>query len=146
MEETLNRVSSPATESPSIPVKEEEKESIVLTNEVNPNNLYKNYEIFLRKFHTDTPTSCKIAEHISKFDNPPTTSKKRFETWELYQIIKSLGGCAKVREYEKREKSRVKERGRERKNFFLEFPFFFSSNIYLIFILSSFYLIFISIF
>jgi hypothetical protein len=55
------------------------------------------YEKFIKKYHSNN--SCRIPDHINKFNDSPTYQKKTFCTFELFLIVKDCGGINKVSFY-----------------------------------------------
>jgi hypothetical protein len=52
------------------------------------------YDQFIRQFHHGHV--CRIADHINKFNDPPTYQKKTFSTYDLFVIVRECGGIQKV--------------------------------------------------
>lgn len=52
------------------------------------------YEKFIKQYHSNN--SCRIPDHINKFNDSPTYQKKTFCTFELFLIVKECGGINKV--------------------------------------------------
>ncbi|KAJ3087450.1 hypothetical protein HK100_008358, partial [Physocladia obscura] len=58
------------------------------------------YSAFLHAFHADPPASadakqkaqCKIADHLLKFEHPPSFEGKSFNIFDFFRLIISLGG------------------------------------------------------
>jgi hypothetical protein len=52
------------------------------------------YDSFIRQYHQGH--ICRIADHINKFNDPPTYQKKTFSTFDLFLIVRECGGIQKV--------------------------------------------------
>jgi hypothetical protein len=52
------------------------------------------YEQFIKKYHSSR--SCRVHDHLNKFNDSPTYQKKTFSTFELYLIVRDCGGISKV--------------------------------------------------
>jgi hypothetical protein len=56
-------------------------------------NFERLFEQFIHQFHQGT---CRISDHLNKFNDPPTYQKKTFTAFELFVIVRASGGISKV--------------------------------------------------
>ncbi|KAJ3379979.1 hypothetical protein HDU92_006249, partial [Lobulomyces angularis] len=83
----------------------QKKFSDVVTN-LSKENIFHHYENFLKSTHDNylknkintrsSAANCKILIHLTKFDSPPRSHGKTFHCYELYCVIRDLGGIYKI--------------------------------------------------